>query len=256
MSINPEARPARCAYGWWFIVALVGTLAYHSLTPFSLRAAQGMSGDIAVLPSGYRLYLSLQPWLWAAPICFLGLGFACKHFSVLRHPVIISIFGSLLTALYLCMGVLLATPYFIYAGSPPFPDKLKTQLREADELTVYALWTTNDQQQTSQQFHNYPTAGTVNLKNHPKRLEVIEGLILGSETNSTEMACFYPHHGLRVIHQGKTIDLLICFGCGKVEHLPSGAFYHMHKSTQPALDSLFAEAGIPLPPESKKKTHE
>lgn len=251
MSLDQGIRPARCAYGVWLVLALIGAWAYHALTPFSLRAAVGIGGGIEALPGGYRLYLSLQPWLWGTPVCFLVLGLACQRLIFLRHPVTITLFGGLLSALYIFMGILLATPYFIYAGSPPFPDKMKTQLRQAEELTVYALWTTNRQAQANEKFHSYSVAGKIDLKNHPRRREIIEGLIQGSETNSVEMMCFYPHHGLRATYRGKVIDLLICFGCGKVEHQPGGEFYRMNKSAQPLLDSIIVEAGIPLPPPSK-----
>ncbi|HEY1169819.1 MAG TPA: hypothetical protein VGH19_00495 [Verrucomicrobiae bacterium] len=253
MSQDQGTRPARYAYGVWFILALTGAWAYHALTPFILRAALGLMGDIEILPNIFRHYLRLQPWLWSIPLLFLIFGLLCKHITFLRHPVSISVSGGLLCALYLFIGICLASPYFIHAYSPPFPGTLKKQLREADELTLYALWTTNAQTALQEKFHDYPITGKVELKNHPRRQTTIEGLIQGSETNSTEMVCFYPHHGLRAVHQGKTIDLLICFGCGKVEHHPSGKFYHMHKSTQPVLDSIFVDAGVPLPPEKKTK---
>jgi hypothetical protein len=69
--------------------------------------------------------------------------------------------------------------------------------------------------------------------------------------------CFDPRHGIRAAHDGKTVELLICFECewvyvyidGKAEGEPLSL---VNRSAEAVFDRVLRDAGVPLAPKPRK----
>lgn len=67
--------------------------------------------------------------------------------------------------------------------------------------------------------------------------------------------CFQPRHGIRVMHEGKPVDILLCFECGYIETHKDGNSNRVWTTTdaaQEAFDAVFKKAEIPLSPRLNK----
>jgi hypothetical protein len=63
-------------------------------------------------------------------------------------------------------------------------------------------------------------------------------------------ACFKPRHGVRATHDGKTVDLVICFVCFVILIDVDGKFERNPKVTgspQEAFGEVLTAAKVPLP---------
>jgi len=77
----------------------------------------------------------------------------------------------------------------------------------------------------------------------------VGALLKAMEGDIQPAKCFDPRHGIRATHEGKTVELVICFQCaqfnvyvgadGEGKHLLIG------KGPEPALDKVLKDAGIP-----------
>ena len=65
-------------------------------------------------------------------------------------------------------------------------------------------------------------------------------------------ACFNPRHGIRATHDGKTVDLVICFECFSLQvflgDTKAGAL--TTDSPPPTFDRVLRKAKVPLPPKT------
>lgn len=53
------------------------------------------------------------------------------------------------------------------------------------------------------------------------------------------VACFFPHHALRLEKDGRKLDILICFMCHNYMVLPSGGYNNVHMSKAQAMESTW-----------------
>ena len=76
------------------------------------------------------------------------------------------------------------------------------------------------------------------------------------DSDGTIAACFNPRHAMRVTHNGKTPDFVICFECVQVyvflgkEHMKT---LLTTGSPQAAFDRVLKEAKVPLPKPAKEQ---
>ncbi len=72
-------------------------------------------------------------------------------------------------------------------------------------------------------FHNYEILGQVTVKVTPELQGVITALDhAGQHWEGGVSSCFSPRHGLRVVKNGVTYDLLICYECMRAELFEGG----------------------------------
>src|SRR5579872_1364209 len=65
-------------------------------------------------------------------------------------------------------------------------------------------------------FHGFPVLGKIDVADRDKRSEIFGAMITSISSPKTIMAaCFWPHHGLRTVQKGETVDYLICFQCSQ-----------------------------------------
>jgi hypothetical protein len=100
-------------------------------------------------------------------------------------------------------------------------------------------------------FHGYHVLGQTRVTDASQRSRLLSALNQGVQEATVTAKCFEPRHGLRVIHEGKTIDLIIAFGCGYAlayvddQRVPS---FDSSQSPEAVFDEALRAAGVPLSP--------
>ncbi len=63
----------------------------------------------------------------------------------------------------------------------------------------------------------------VSVKDKETRAAVVAATLKGIQESDGSIArCFEPRHGIRVVHEKKTVELLICFACSQTEVFVDG----------------------------------
>src|SRR5262249_42133996 len=104
-------------------------------------------------------------------------------------------------------------------------------------------------------FHGWKVLGQTAFKDADLRKKVLDALVKGiQENDGIAAACFNPRHGLRAVHDGKTVDLVICFECLQVQVFVDGKKSGVltSESPQPLLDMILKDAKVPLAPKAGK----
>jgi hypothetical protein len=98
-------------------------------------------------------------------------------------------------------------------------------------------------------FHGWAVLGKTAL-NSETRLKLVAALRKGvSESDGTVASCFMPRHGIRVTHDGKLFDFVICFQCMSVQTFiddRAGEGFLVTHSPQPTFDEVLRGASVPL----------
>jgi hypothetical protein len=67
---------------------------------------------------------------------------------------------------------------------------------------------------TGEQLHGYAITGHATLNDTDKCQQIANLILRGiRESEGMSAACFNPRHGLRIEHEGKRLELVICFEC-------------------------------------------
>lgn len=113
-----------------------------------------------------------------------------------------------------------------------------------------------DKDKKVEKFHGWRVLGKTAVKEADARKTVLTALVKGmAENDGSAAKCFNPRHGLRAVHDKKTVDLVICFECLQVEVYVDGKQVHpagargpflTSESPQPTLDMLLKDAKVPL----------
>ncbi|VTR91990.1 Uncharacterized protein OS=Pirellula staleyi (strain ATCC 27377 / DSM 6068 / ICPB 4128) GN=Psta_0497 PE=4 SV=1 [Gemmata massiliana] len=91
------------------------------------------------------------------------------------------------------------------------PDTVLTALEKAEAIEVYSLnGSTNDEDETG--WHATRLLGKTSVKGEAAK-GLVTALKKGLKDEAEKADCFTPRHGIRVSHDGKTYDMLICFEC-------------------------------------------
>ena len=75
-----------------------------------------------------------------------------------------------------------------------------------------------------------------------------------AEYKGSGSKCFVPRHGIRVSHDGKTADFVICFQCQRVRVYATGAAERqilVSDSPAGAFNKALKDAGVALPEQAK-----
>jgi hypothetical protein len=139
------------------------------------------------------------------------------------------------------------------------PDKVKEALDKAESFDLYSLDPTRLKldEVPKDAFHGRKVLGKTTVKDAETRKKLLAALEKGIAENKGEVAgCFNPRHGIRVTHDGKTYDLVICFECFSAEvydgDKKDGSFL-VTNSPQPAFNKVLTDAKVPLPKEATDK---
>jgi hypothetical protein len=98
--------------------------------------------------------------------------------------------------------------------------------------------------------HGWDILGQTTIKDAEQRKQVKEALLKGiSDSDGTVADCFDPRHGLRASHDGKTVELVICFRCLQLQVYVDGKrspTVLTTRSPQAVLNALLKKAKIPI----------
>jgi hypothetical protein len=102
--------------------------------------------------------------------------------------------------------------------------------------------------------YGYPVLGQVRITDPELRQEVLAAVKADIRAGSQDQnKCFFPRHVLRVTKGHRTTDVVICFQCHSYLLYPDGLGRSdltppIDSRSQPLLNKVLTDAGIPLPP--------
>jgi hypothetical protein len=128
-----------------------------------------------------------------------------------------------------------------------------TYLEKAGEIELYSL--DPSERGVKDGFHGWKVLGKTTVKDAETVKKLAAAFKKGVEENKgIAAACFNPRHGIRLTHDGKTVDLVICFECYSVQEFVAdkqGKGCLVTRSPQPAFDKVLKDAGVALPNSEK-----
>jgi len=159
----------------------------------------------------------------------------------------------LLTAFF-CLG-LCAVPPDASAQNRPLPASAVAILDKAETIELYSLDPSSELEKLKDGgFRGWKVLGKTTVSREMKAT-VLKSLYKGIAENKGKAAfCFIPRHAIRATHDGKTVDLVICFECYQIqvfEGEQAGGVL-VTRSPQPLLDKVLRDANVPLPKPAPK----
>lgn len=146
---------------------------------------------------------------------------------------------------------LLAALLLTGCGGQKIPAPVLTALEKGDKFELYSLDPTPTTEIPPDNFHDWAILGSTKVD----KADVRKGLIAAlkkaaAENDGIAAGCFNPRHGIRVVHDGKTFDLVICFECLSVivyiDDARKEAFL-ITNSAQALFNKVLADAKVKLP---------
>jgi hypothetical protein len=156
-------------------------------------------------------------------------------------------FGSALAALALSGAGCLA------AGNE-LPKDVRAVLDKADRFELLSLDPTRQKEKPKDDFRGWKVLGRTEVKDAETRKKLVAALYKGiADSDGTVAACFNPRHGIRATHDGKTVELVICYECLSMQaHLGETRSSALTtRSPQKTFDQVLRDAKVPLPPKSE-----
>lgn len=145
-------------------------------------------------------------------------------------------------------------------GSDPFQNsEINAVVANATEVTIYALHPhtqaegKGDEQPAEKSFHSYPILGSASLKADDIQTATT-ALRQGLSEADRSSDCFWPRHGLRFEHAGRTYDFVICFECHHVYVYRDGERLESlltDEAPQQTFDDILSKHKVALPPSRK-----
>jgi hypothetical protein len=133
------------------------------------------------------------------------------------------------------------------------PEAVEAILDKADAIELYSLDPARPKDKPKDEFHGWRVLGHTTVKDDDARKALVAALVKGAEDNKGVAAnCFNPRHAIRATHDGKTVDLVICFECMQVQGYTdksdkSNVYFLVTKGPQGEFDKLLKAAKVPLP---------
>src|SRR5262249_20104969 len=104
------------------------------------------------------------------------------------------------------------------ARADKFPEDLQAILEKAEQFELLSLSPERLKEKPADAFHGWKVLGKTTVKDAEARKKLIVAFKKGVEANTgIAAACFNPRHGIRVTHDGKTTDFVVCFECFQVQ---------------------------------------
>ena len=179
--------------------------------------------------------------------------------------------------LLIIAGVLCTAAFIIFQSlTPPvetaqrqqltdvFPTDTKDIFERSEAFTLLSLHPTGNHQ-GKDAFHGYRVLGktTVSAKTKMALISTLYTALAAEDASAA--SCFWPRHGIRAVHNGKTVDLVICFACQQLVVIPPGknrktvewpGLGHpiptVSNSAEPMFDNVLKKAKVPLVSDSNE----
>jgi hypothetical protein len=136
-------------------------------------------------------------------------------------------------------------------------EKAMAIIQKADQIEFYSIEPFPDEKAPRDKLlRGYVVLGKTVIKDAKARKAFVEEF--DEAAGRGRMAkCFDPRHGIRATHDGKSMDVLICFHCGYV-NLYEGkgnepiASFSIAAGAQPAFDKILKDGKVPLAKPAEK----
>lgn len=129
------------------------------------------------------------------------------------------------------------------------PEAARTILEKAEQFELLSVDPKPQKEDEKDGFHGHKVLGKTAVKDADVRKQLVEALVKGMEGEITPAKCFNPRHGIRATHDGKTVELLICFECAQLQVYDGpagqGKFLLVSKAPEPVFDKVLQDAKIP-----------
>lgn len=137
------------------------------------------------------------------------------------------------------------------------PEAARAILDKAETIDLYSILPQQEKDPNKETFQKYPVLGKTKIKDAEVRKRVIGALVKGAADNNEGQAkCFDPRHAIRATHDGKTVELVICFACNYVQVAVDGKSvrgFSPSKAPEAVLDKVLTDAKVPLAPKDDGK---
>jgi hypothetical protein len=132
---------------------------------------------------------------------------------------------------------------------------------DPDELVLFSVdgndhgaapWEEPTEQSQRIRFYDFPVLGYTHIADPAVRREIVAAVRKSMRfARPLGAMCFNPRHVLRVVKGGDTVDLVICYECGRYHCYRNGQMERgstILDDSQPLLDKILTDAGIRLAP--------
>lgn len=127
------------------------------------------------------------------------------------------------------------------------PDAVAKALEQADAVEVYSLGGETNEKDG---WHGAKVLGKTTVKGEKAQKELSDVVKKGVAEGDRGARCFIPRHGLRVTHESKTYDLVICFECGWLylytDKSAKPQIFLISASPEKPLNKILTDAKVPL----------
>ena len=132
-----------------------------------------------------------------------------------------------------------------------FPPEAQIVVAKSEKFYLYSLQSERLAEadlKTIPNFHGYPILGQARVRARPYRADLFAAVYEDLGKN-TFFDCFNPQHGIRAVRSGKTVDLLLGFGCRQMEIYDERGMHRITVGTeaQHVFDHVLSEYDVPLP---------
>lgn len=131
------------------------------------------------------------------------------------------------------------------------PEPALTALEKGDKFELFSLDPTRTTEKPPNNFHGWEILGSTKVDKADVRKKLVAALKkAAAENDGVAAGCFNPRHGIRVVHEGKTIDVVICFECYSASvYADDGRKegFLITESAQATFNKVLTDAKIKLP---------
>jgi len=127
------------------------------------------------------------------------------------------------------------------------PEEAASILGKAKQFELLSLDPASGSDKPTGSFRGYRVLGKTTV-NDRARKDLAQAFLKGMEGKIDPKRCFKPRHGVRATHDGKTIELVICFECTQfdvyVGSAEKGQRLLVSMRPEPVFDKVLKDAGI------------
>ena len=138
-------------------------------------------------------------------------------------------------------------------GGQRLPADVTAVLEKADEIELYSLNPDRKTQKATGGLRGWQVLGQTTLSGDEKKA-ILAALKKGiAASDGSAAACFNPRHGIAATHDGKTVELVICFECLSISGWDDGTRFSVLTTDGPAreFNGMLEAKGVPLPKASE-----
>jgi len=152
-----------------------------------------------------------------------------------------------------CLAAALAAAFALGAAARAenkIPDDVKAVLDKAEKFELISLDPGRDGEKPKDGFHGWKVLGQTEVKDADTRKKLVAALEKGVKENDGRVAaCFNPRHGIKATHDGKTVELVICFECLSISGWTDGEPFSVltSRKAEETFNKTLTDRNVPLP---------